>query len=83
MKKITILLSIVLSVALTSCNKEPLRVACVGDSITYGHGIRDREHDTYPAILDSLLGDKFDVQNFGVSGTTTLKNRFTADKKMR
>ena len=72
MKKITILLSIVLSVALTSCNKEPLRVACVGDSITYGHGIRDREHDTYPAILDSLLGDKF-VQNFGVSGTTTLK----------
>ncbi len=73
MKKITILLSIVLSVALTSCNKEPLRVACVGDSITYGHGIRDREHDTYPAILDSLLGDKFDVQNFGVSGTTTLK----------
>lgn len=61
---------IIATIALTliSCQKEPVRVACVGDSITYGHGIADRGHDTYPAILDSLLGDGYDVRNFGISG---------------
>ena len=73
MKKSFLIFSVVLITVLSSCNKEPLRVACVGDSITYGHGIADRDHDTYPAILDSLLGNKFNVQNFGVSGTTALK----------
>lgn len=47
-----------------------IRVACIGNSITYGHGIQDREHDTYPAQLQQLLGDEYDVRNFGVSGTT-------------
>lgn len=47
-----------------------IRVACIGNSITYGHGIEDREHDTYPAQLQALLGDTYEVQNFGVSGTT-------------
>ena len=47
-----------------------IRVACIGNSITYGHGIQDREHDTYPAQLQSLLGTDFQVVNFGVSGTT-------------
>lgn len=46
------------------------RVACIGNSITYGHGIEDREHDTYPAQLQAILGGDYDVQNFGVSGTT-------------
>lgn len=73
MKKIAFLLSIAFLAAFSSCQQEPLRVACVGDSITYGHGIADRDHDTYPAILDSLLGEKFNVQNFGVSGTTALR----------
>lgn len=26
-----------------------VRVACNGNSITYGSGIQDREHDIYPA----------------------------------
>src|ERR1043165_8271897 len=51
----------------------PIRVACVGDSITYGYGIKDREHDSYPAQLGSLLGKKWEVQNFGVNGATALK----------
>ena len=57
---------------LSACKNEPVRVACVGDSITYGHGIKDREHDAYPGLLSSLLGDKYDVRNFGVSGSTTM-----------
>lgn len=49
---------------------EPIRVACIGNSITYGHGINDRRHDTYPAQLQALLGNKYQVENFGASGTT-------------
>src|SRR5260221_6562390 len=50
-----------------------IRVACVGDSITYGAGITDRAHNSYPAQLASMLGSKWTVQNFGVSGTNLLK----------
>lgn len=50
-----------------------VRVACIGNSITYGHGIEDREHDTYPAQLQRMLGDGYKVENFGVSGTTAQK----------
>jgi lysophospholipase L1-like esterase len=49
-----------------------IKVACVGDSITYGAGVKDRSHESYPAQLAKLLGDKYDTRNFGVSGTTLL-----------
>jgi lysophospholipase L1-like esterase len=52
---------------------EKIRVACVGDSITFGFGIKDREHGSYPARLALLLGDKYEVRNFGVSGATLIK----------
>ena len=53
--------------------KEPVRVACVGDSITEGAGVRD-PNKRYPAQLGVLLGANYDVKNFGVSGTTMLDN---------
>jgi lysophospholipase L1-like esterase len=50
-----------------------LRLACLGDSITYGHGLRDESGDySYPAVLARLLGPEWLVRNFGVSGTTLL-----------
>lgn len=49
------------------------RVACVGDSITYGAGVKGRESNSYPAVLQHLLGETFEVRNFGVSGATLLK----------
>lgn len=53
-------------------NTEPkegqIKVACVGDSITYGHGISDWENNNYPAVLQKLLGQKYHVANFGSSG---------------
>ena len=70
-KNLIILLSAVV-LTFSSCSKEPVRVACVGDSITYGHGIKDRLHDAYPGVLSTMLGEKYDVRNFGVSGTTTM-----------
>lgn len=52
---------------------ERIRIACVGDSITYGAGIKDRQNNNYPLILGKALGQNFDVRNFGVSGATMLK----------
>ena len=72
MKKSLYIILSVLVLTLSACQKEPVRVACVGDSITYGHGIKDRLHDAYPGVLSSMLGEKYDVRNFGVSGTTTM-----------
>ena len=64
---------LLLCLVVASASAQKTRVACIGNSITYGHGIEDREHDTYPAQLQQLLGEAFDVQNFGVSGTTAQK----------
>lgn len=55
-----------------SAQTDTIRVACVGNSITYGHGIADRSHDTYPAVLGRLLGDRYKVENFGISGRTLM-----------
>lgn len=74
MRKNALLLLSALALMLSACKSEPVRVACVGDSITFGHGIKDREHDAYPGVLSTMLGDKYDVRNFGVSGTTTMMN---------
>lgn len=51
---------------------EPVRVACVGNSITYGTGIEDREHFSYPVQLQQMLGNGYVVGNFGKPGATLL-----------
>jgi len=53
--------------------KETIRVACVGDSITFGAGVQNRQKNCYPAVLGRLLGEKWQVTNFGVSGATLLR----------
>jgi lysophospholipase L1-like esterase len=53
--------------------KAKVRVACVGDSITFGSGVKEREVNNYPAQLGRMLGDEWEVRNFGVSGATMLK----------
>ena len=50
----------------------PTRVACVGDSIT--HGVGAAKGEAYPLQLGRMLGDKYEVRNFGVSGATMLRN---------
>lgn len=51
--------------------KAPVRVACIGDSITQGSGAAKGQ--SYPSQLQSLLGNSWKVGNFGVSGRTLLK----------
>jgi sialidase-1 len=59
----------------TTTNR-PVRVACIGDSITFGAGISDT-NQTYPARLQALLGTEFDVRNFGKSGATVTRDSFS------
>jgi lysophospholipase L1-like esterase/pimeloyl-ACP methyl ester carboxylesterase len=53
--------------------QSPVKVACIGNSITYGSGIENRPLNSYPAQLQRMLGDKWIVRNFGVGGRTLLK----------
>ena len=52
--------------------KDAVRVACIGNSITFGAGIRNRSRDSYPSVLARMLGDSYWVKNFGVSARTML-----------
>ena len=56
---------------MTAHAAEPIKVACVGDSITQGVGAKPGQ--SYPSQLQALLGDGYKVGNFGVSGRTLLK----------
>jgi lysophospholipase L1-like esterase len=47
----------------------PIKLACIGNSITTGAGAKI----SYPVHLGKLLGPKYEVRNFGVSGSTMLK----------
>jgi sialate O-acetylesterase len=49
------------------------KVACLGNSVTYGYGLKDAEHEAYPAVLQQLLGERYQMKNFGHSGATLLK----------
>ena len=71
MKKI---LSLMLLVAccLMAGAQEKIKVACVGNSITYGSGVANREVNAYPVKLQGMLGDAYEVGNFGKPGATLL-----------
>ncbi len=49
-----------------------IRVACIGNSITDGHGIDVATQYGYPAELQKRLGNGYWVKNFGVSARTML-----------
>lgn len=59
------------SVGLSVNAGEKIQVLCVGDSNTYGSGVeKTRDKDSYPAQLQAMLGDNYEVVNSGVGGTT-------------
>ena len=70
---LTLLATALFTPALHAAEAKPVRVACVGDSITYGAGVEHREKNNYPKVLGDLLGEKYEVKNFGLNGATLLK----------
>lgn len=63
-------LFLIVTVALSA--QKQIKVACVGNSITYGSGLADRSTESYPVQLQQLLGDGYEVSNFGKPGATLL-----------
>ncbi len=70
MKKLTLFFAALFACSL-SFAQTPIKIAFVGNSITQGPG-RDNP-DSYPLQVGSLLGDAYEVKNFGVSGRTLLR----------
>lgn len=58
----------------TEAKDGQVKVACVGDSITYGHGITNWPKNNYPTLLQGLLGDEYHVNSYGVSGRAVQPN---------
>ena len=70
-RKIVICLLLVLP--LWAVAQEKIRVACIGNSVTYGYGHKNPAETSYPVQLGKMLGEGYTVGNFGKSGATLLK----------
>lgn len=57
-----------------TADENQIKVACVGDSITFGCTVRNWKKNNYPAVLGSLLGEKYCVNNFGYTNRTAIKS---------
>ena len=69
----TKLLTLVMMITtLHAAAKNRVKVACVGNSVTYGYGLPNPATEAYPAQLQKRLGGTFDVRNFGRNGATLM-----------
>jgi lysophospholipase L1-like esterase len=57
-----------------------IRVSCLGDSITAGHGIVNSE-ERYPSVLGDLLGKDYEVKNFGDSGRGVVRRSMRGSER--
>ena len=73
MKALLYLLLLCTASLTAAAQQRAVRVACVGNSITYGSGLKDRHTDSYPMVLGRMLGEGYEVQNFGLGGRTLLR----------
>lgn len=68
-----VMLFILLLTGFSAAAKEPVKVACIGNSVTYGYGLSKPGVQSYPALLQQKLGNDYRVENFGHSGATLLR----------
>lgn len=52
---------------ISPAEEDQVKIACIGNSTTYGYGISDWPTKNYPYILSTLLGEDYHVANFGLS----------------
>ena len=72
MKNVLLIVVSILFITAASARENRIKVACIGNSITYGYGLPDRTTQSYPAQLQKMLGESYQVENFGKSGATLL-----------
>jgi len=72
LKKLALVSSIVLLFSFATA--EEIRIACIGNSITaYKGTLANLDLNSYPVQLRVLMGEEYNIQNYGVSGRTLLK----------
>ena len=71
--KHSFLFGFAIAIILASCTSKEIKIACVGDSITEGYGLKCQSKTGYPVVLDSILGTGYTVQNCGRSATNLQK----------
>ncbi len=78
-RHLSFLLLLALAIAVPTAETKPIdtaaytgviKLACVGDSITQGVGAAKGK--SWPDQIQKLLGEKWQVRNFGVSGSTLM-----------
>ena len=47
-----------------------IHIACIGDSITFGAGVNGKTEETWEYHLNQILGEAYQVINYGISGRT-------------
>ena len=73
-QKIILLLAALLFFYLNSFSQnQKIKVACIGNSVTFGYRLKDPSTESYPAQMQKMLGDKYEVNNYGHSGATLLR----------
>ncbi|MGF7230102.1 GDSL-type esterase/lipase family protein [Arachidicoccus sp.] len=73
MRKGIFLVLIFLSAQNIFAKAHKIKIACIGNSVTYGYTLPNPATESYPALLQNKLGDNYIVGNFGHSGATLLR----------
>jgi len=73
----TLALGFIMAAAFAGNGMAQTRIACVGNSITAGYGLGWQED--YPYQLQQMMGNDYEVKNFGVS-SMTFANKGSEDK---
>ncbi len=67
----------IFNVHVTIAQSSKVRIACIGNSITFGARVQDPSAESYPAVLHALLqGGGYtghEVKNFGIGGATVIR----------
>ena len=75
MKRHFTLICLLLAIGISTLSaQENIRVACIGNSVTYGYGHKNPAATSYPTRLGEMLGEGYEVRNFGHSGATLLNH---------
>lgn len=72
---VMLLLFLILNLEMSA--QTPLKIACIGDSVTAGYLLANPQTESYPSQLQILMGNQYEVKNFGHSGATLLKKGST------
>ena len=68
-----IIFVLILLLSISTYAGKRIKTACIGNSVTYGYGHRAPQESSYPAQLGKMLGEEYEVRNFGKSGATLLR----------